>query len=244
MECAVGKSSLSALNRLARHGLAISSQCFGNLCRSTQRYLIWRQGTSSWRRITRLLRALTVKPWMDTEHQTSDMNMGNPFQIIGPFKVDGAKVADKEYQKTFWYERDEEYSQLSEANGLYVFSLRNGSNYEPNYVGMTKREFRIPKACTMAFRFILVLLVVASGVLVYQHGGTAASSSEKMSEARRICTNQYGTEENQSKQLSECSRMCLQYSVRDYAQQCVASCRKKAETFGTCLIKETTPRPS
>jgi len=31
---------------------------------------------------------------------------------------------------------------LSEANGLYVFSLRNGSNYEPNYVGMTKREFR------------------------------------------------------------------------------------------------------
>jgi hypothetical protein len=69
------------------------------------------------------------------------MNMGNPFQIIGPFKVDGAKVADKVYQKTFWYELDEEYPQLSEANGLYVFSLRNGSNYEPNYVGMTKREF-------------------------------------------------------------------------------------------------------
>jgi hypothetical protein len=70
------------------------------------------------------------------------MNMGNPFQIIGPFSINGAKVADKEYQKTFWSERDEEYPQLSEANGLYVFSLRNGSNYEPNYVGMTKREFR------------------------------------------------------------------------------------------------------
>ena len=68
--------------------------------------------------------------------------MGNPFLIIGPFKVDVAKVADKEYQKTFWYERDDEYPQLSEANGLYVFSLRNGSNYEPQYVGMTKREFR------------------------------------------------------------------------------------------------------
>jgi hypothetical protein len=49
----------------------------------------------------------------------------------------------KEYQETFWGERDEECPQLSEANGLYVFSLRNGSNYEPNYVGITKtRTFR------------------------------------------------------------------------------------------------------
>ena len=70
--------------------------------------------------------------------------MGKPFQIIGPFKVDGAKVADKVYQKTFWYERDEECPELSEANGLYLFSLRNGSNYEPNYVGMTKRECKRP----------------------------------------------------------------------------------------------------
>jgi hypothetical protein len=62
---------------------------------------------------------------------------------IGPFEVEGVKVADKEYQETFWGERDEECPQLSEANGLYVFSLRNGSNYEPNYVGITKtRTFR------------------------------------------------------------------------------------------------------
>ena len=66
----------------------------------------------------------------------------NPFQIFGPFEVDGTKVADKEYQKPFWSERDEECPQLSDANGLYVFSLRNGSNYEPNYVGITKRDFR------------------------------------------------------------------------------------------------------
>jgi hypothetical protein len=65
-----------------------------------------------------------------------------PSPIFGPFAVAGAKVADKEYQKTFWTECDGEYPQLSEANGLYLFSLRNGSNYEPNYVGMTKREFR------------------------------------------------------------------------------------------------------
>ena len=67
--------------------------------------------------------------------------MGN-FQIFGPFQVDGDKVADKEYLKAFWKECDDEFAQLSEANGLYVFSLSIGSNYDPNYVGITKkREF-------------------------------------------------------------------------------------------------------
>ena len=65
----------------------------------------------------------------------------NPFQIFGPFEVNGTKVADKEYQKAFWSECDEECPQLSEANGLYLFSLTNGKNFEPNYVGITKREF-------------------------------------------------------------------------------------------------------
>jgi hypothetical protein len=70
-------------------------------------------------------------------------DMANPFQIFGPFEFDGTKVADKEYQKTFWSEVDEECPQLSDANGLYVFSIRNGDNYEPNYVGITKtRDFR------------------------------------------------------------------------------------------------------
>jgi hypothetical protein len=66
----------------------------------------------------------------------------DPFQIFGPFQINGAKIADKEYQKAFWSECDEEFAELSEANGLYVFSLSNGSNYDPNYVGITKREFR------------------------------------------------------------------------------------------------------
>jgi hypothetical protein len=70
------------------------------------------------------------------------MDMANPFQIYGPFEFDGVKVADKEYQKTFWSEVDQEYPQLSDANGLYVFSLRIGQNYNPNYVGITKtRDF-------------------------------------------------------------------------------------------------------
>ena len=67
--------------------------------------------------------------------------MGN-FQIFGPFQVNGAKLADKDYQRAFWGECDEEFAQLSGANGLYVLSLSIGSNYDPNYVGITKkREF-------------------------------------------------------------------------------------------------------
>jgi hypothetical protein len=64
-----------------------------------------------------------------------------PFEIFGPFQFNGDKIADKEYQKAFWSECDEEYAQISEANGLYLFSLSNGKNFEPNYVGITKREF-------------------------------------------------------------------------------------------------------
>ena len=68
--------------------------------------------------------------------------MGNPFQIFGPFEVDKQKVADKEYLKAFWSERDEEFPQLSDAVGLYLFSLRNGTNYNPQYVGTAKRDFK------------------------------------------------------------------------------------------------------
>ena len=70
------------------------------------------------------------------------MTMGkSPFQIFGPFEFDGEKIADKEYQKAFWSECDEEYAQISASNGLYVFSLTIGSNFDPNYVGQTNREF-------------------------------------------------------------------------------------------------------
>jgi hypothetical protein len=65
----------------------------------------------------------------------------DPFEIFGPFEVNGVKVADKEYQKAFWTECDEEFAQISEANGLYLFSLSIGSNYDPQYVGITKKQF-------------------------------------------------------------------------------------------------------
>jgi hypothetical protein len=77
---------------------------------------------------------LTLQP--DAEYETWQI----PFKFFGPFEFDGAKVADKEYQKTFWSEVDEECPQLSDANGLYVFSLRIGENYNPHYVGITKAK--------------------------------------------------------------------------------------------------------
>jgi len=60
---------------------------------------------------------------------------------FGPFEFRGEKVADPEYRKAFWSECDEEFPQISEANGLYVFSLTFGSNFDPNYVGQTNRKF-------------------------------------------------------------------------------------------------------
>jgi hypothetical protein len=65
----------------------------------------------------------------------------NPYETFGPFEVNGAKVADRQYQKAFWTECDEEFAQISEANGLYLFSLSIGSNFDPQYVGITKRQF-------------------------------------------------------------------------------------------------------
>lgn len=100
----------------------------------------------------------------------------------------------------------------------------------------------------MALRFILVLLVASSGLLLLylylatrgsnDSTGSLRSLSEKMSEARSICTDRYGTEKDQNEQLSECSSRCLQDAVGDAAQQCLVSCRKKTEAFGNCLLEQ------
>lgn len=67
--------------------------------------------------------------------------MGNPFHIYGPFEVSKPKVTGKEYQKEFWAECDNSYPKLSQAQGLYVLSVRIGKNFRPQYVGMTKKGF-------------------------------------------------------------------------------------------------------
>jgi hypothetical protein len=88
--------------------------------------------------------------------------MENPFQIYGPFEIVKQKVADKEHQKDFWgdcVDDDKKHYELSLAKGLYLFSLRNGSNYNPQYVGMTKRDFRTEvfndKNTVMIFRHFM-----------------------------------------------------------------------------------------
>ena len=70
--------------------------------------------------------------------------MENPFQIYGPFPVEAKqKIVDRESQAAFWSDCvDKEHFQLSLAKGLYLFSLKNATNYNPQYVGMTERDFR------------------------------------------------------------------------------------------------------
>jgi hypothetical protein len=66
------------------------------------------------------------------------------FQIYGPFEIENKqKIVDRERQDAYWSDRvDKEYFELSLAKGIYLFSLKNAENYNPQYVGMTERDFR------------------------------------------------------------------------------------------------------
>jgi hypothetical protein len=66
------------------------------------------------------------------------------FKIYGPFEIaNKQKIVDRERQTEYWNDYvDKEYDDLSFAKGIYLFSLRNAENYNPQYVGMTERDFR------------------------------------------------------------------------------------------------------
>ena len=70
--------------------------------------------------------------------------MGECFRIYGPFEIENKqKIVDREHQNSYWSDQvDKEYEGLSLAKGIYLFSLRNAENYNPQYVGMTNRDFR------------------------------------------------------------------------------------------------------
>ena len=72
--------------------------------------------------------------------------MSTCFKVYGPFEIPNKqKIYEAERQEVFWneYVDDEEDNyQLSFAKGIYLFSLRNADNYNPQYVGMTGRNFR------------------------------------------------------------------------------------------------------
>jgi hypothetical protein len=72
--------------------------------------------------------------------------MSTCFKVYGPFEIENKQnVHDKDWQKTFWNDSvddEQDNYQLSLAKGIYLFSLRNAANYNPQYVGMTCRDFR------------------------------------------------------------------------------------------------------
>lgn len=70
--------------------------------------------------------------------------MSDAFKIYGPFVIENKqKIVDKERQDEYWSDCvDKEYFELSLAKGIYLFSLKNAENYNPQYVGMTERDFR------------------------------------------------------------------------------------------------------
>lgn len=72
--------------------------------------------------------------------------MSTAFKVFGPFEIENKqRVHDKEFQKSFWCDcvhADEDNYQLSFEKGIYLFSLRNATNFNPQYVGMTSRDLR------------------------------------------------------------------------------------------------------
>jgi hypothetical protein len=72
--------------------------------------------------------------------------MSTCFKVYGPFEIpDKQRIYQPARQEAFWteYVDDEDGNyQLSFAKGIYLFSLRNADNYNPQYVGMTGRNFR------------------------------------------------------------------------------------------------------
>ena len=57
--------------------------------------------------------------------------------VFGPFEFDKHKCYDKEYIASKWDEIDKGEPRLSEACGVYIFSLKNADNFVPVYIGRT-----------------------------------------------------------------------------------------------------------
>lgn len=69
--------------------------------------------------------------------------MTTPFSVYGPYSIDRKHAPSKQWQKIAWREVDEKVgADLSNAKGVYVYSLRHGKKITPLYVGITNRGFR------------------------------------------------------------------------------------------------------
>lgn len=93
--------------------------------------------------------------------------MSDCFKIYGPFVIENKqRIVDKENQNAYWSDLvDKEHYELSQAKGIYLFSLRNAENYNPQYVGMTTRDFRTEVFNDRNTVMIFKHLMVARGVL-------------------------------------------------------------------------------
>jgi hypothetical protein len=92
-----------------------------------------------------------------------------PFKIYGPFAIENRnKVTDKTYQKVFWsdyVEAKDDHFELSQAKGVYLFSLRHDPNFTPWYVGMTTRGFNKEVFAVRNMLMILDKLKEEHGIL-------------------------------------------------------------------------------
>jgi hypothetical protein len=95
--------------------------------------------------------------------------MSTCFKVYGPFEIPNKqKIYEPARQEAFWSEGvDDEADnyQLSLAKGIYLFSLRNATNYTPQYVGMTCRDFRTEVFNDRNLLTILTNLARERGVL-------------------------------------------------------------------------------
>lgn len=66
--------------------------------------------------------------------------MSKSFHVYGPFQFKKELIANKTHTSAVWEEVDAKYIHLSKAKGVYLVSLRNGKNYKPVYVGITKNQ--------------------------------------------------------------------------------------------------------
>ena len=66
------------------------------------------------------------------------------FYPVGPFKIDkksnGLVRATTEYLNTFWDTIDEEYDNLSQACGCYIFATRASKGITPWYIGKAEKQ--------------------------------------------------------------------------------------------------------
>jgi hypothetical protein len=67
--------------------------------------------------------------------------MAKLFEVFGPYEIDRDKASDSKWQRNGWASVDEEVGDaLSEAIGIYIYSLHNRGSYKPIYVGVTTKQ--------------------------------------------------------------------------------------------------------